>query len=62
MCIEVRQEEAYTIFEERRNGVTIRQVTDYLNKYFRDYFHEKREIKNMRYQQVLFLQRILFGC
>lgn len=41
MCIEVRQEEAYTIFEERRNGVTIRQVTDYLNKYFRDYFHEK---------------------
>jgi len=41
MCMEITSVEAFTIFEDRKNGVTISQVTNYLNSWLRKYIQEK---------------------
>ena len=37
MCMRIDGGEAYTVFEERRNGVTIGGVISYFNRYFKDF-------------------------
>lgn len=48
MCMEITPTEAFTIFEDRRNGVTISQVITYLNSWLRKYIQEK-ELENNFY-------------
>lgn len=37
MCMRIDSHEAYTIFEDRRNGVTINGVIIYFNRHFKDF-------------------------
>ena len=39
MCMRIDGHEAYTIFEERRNGVTIGGVISYFNRHLKDFLH-----------------------
>ncbi len=41
MCMEITATEAFTIFEDRKNGVTLRQVIAYLNKWLQKYIQDK---------------------
>lgn len=40
MCFRIDESEAFTIFEERRNGVTIGAVVNYYNRLLKSYIHE----------------------
>lgn len=42
MCMEITSVEAFTIFEDRKSGVTVSQVTRYLNSWLRKYIQEKK--------------------
>lgn len=42
MCMRIDGREAYTIFEERRNGVTIGGVISYFNRHLKDFLHARR--------------------
>lgn len=46
MCIRIDASEAYTIFEERRNGVSIGGVIKYLNKLFHRFRESERITDN----------------
>ena len=39
MCMRIDGHEAYTIFEDRRNGVTIGGVISYFNRHLKDFLH-----------------------
>lgn len=41
MCMRIDGHEAYTIFEERRNGVTIGGVISYFNRHLKDFLHAR---------------------
>lgn len=41
MCMRIDGNEAYTVFEDRRNGVTIGGVISYFNRYFKDFLQAK---------------------
>lgn len=41
MCMRIDGNEAYTVFEDRRNGVTIGGVISYFNRYFKDFLRTK---------------------
>ena len=48
ICMQITSVEAFTIFEDRKNGVTISQVITYLNSWLRKYTQVK-ELKNNFY-------------
>ena len=39
MCMRIDGHEAYTVFEDRRNGVTIGGVISYFNRHLKDFLH-----------------------
>lgn len=41
MCMRIDGNEAYTVFEDRRNGVTIGGVISYFNRYFKTFLQTK---------------------
>lgn len=41
MCMRIDGNEAYTVFEDRRNGVTIGGVISYFNRYFKNFLRAK---------------------
>lgn len=41
MCMRIDGNEAYTVFEDRRNGVTIGGVISYFNRYFKNFLRTK---------------------
>lgn len=47
MCMRIDVNEAYTIFEQRRNGVSIGGVIKYLNKLFKDFLEFESNTDNI---------------
>lgn len=46
MCFRIDDDEAYTIFEERRNGVSIGGVVTYLNRHLKSFIEESDDLED----------------
>lgn len=45
MCFRIDENEAYTVFEERRNGVSIGGVVAYLNEFLKKFINENDDLE-----------------
>lgn len=48
LCIELRSNEAFSILEERANGVTISQITAYFNFFMKKYMEQDEAAKDIK--------------
>lgn len=49
LCFRIDTNEAYTIFEERKNGVTIGGVVTYLNRFLKEFITENEDLDDNFY-------------
>lgn len=49
MCFRIDANEAYAIFEERRNGVSVGSVVNYLNRFLKDFIDESDDLEDNFY-------------
>ena len=53
----VKEEEAYILFEERRNGVSLSSVLKYLNQRLKIYFNKKKVKERFKFEVDLVLRK-----